>query len=244
MKYKAIISYNGAAFKGFSRQTNEISVQEEVERVLSDCFGEKIFVHGSGRTDAGVHARGQVITFPVPSYFQKEEQFVEILNRLVNPNIAFLSIERCSDEFDARHSCVGKVYEYKINFGLRDPLAIDECQFHYDPFDYEKFKKCFSLYLGKHDFRNFTTKPFDPNDYVRNVRSIEIHEDKDHYRIIFTGDGFMTYMIRIMVGVALKVGKGKISLEEVASRLDPKDRKIYSFKAPAEGLTLMEVLYE
>lgn len=120
-----------------------------------------------------------------------------------------------------------------------------EFQLEYPHFDFEAYKEALLLFKGKHDFKDFTTKPEDKDSFIRDIVDIHFDELKDgHLKVYFRGNGFMTYMVRIMVGAALKVGLGKMSLEEIKSHLDDSKRRIISYKAPAEGLCLEEVIYE
>jgi tRNA pseudouridine38-40 synthase len=244
MNYLGVVSYCGRAYKGFERQKDYPTIQGKLEEALSQYCGKPIEIHGAGRTDAGVNARGQTFSFqsePLPDL----SAFVYALNRLLPGDIAVLSCHEVNASFDARHSSKGKIYSYSFHYGPRDPLALTEFQFEWPHFSFPDFIACLRLYEGKHNFMDFTPKSEDKDHFIRTIQPLRIDYDAKggHFKVFLTGNGFMTYMVRILVGVALKVGVGKMSLDEVRASLDPQERKIISYKAPAEGLCLEEVLY-
>lgn len=244
MKYFGILQYNGQHYWGFEKQKDYPSIQGKLEEVLSSLFASKITIHGAGRTDKGVSARGQTFTFSVPKAIKDPEGTRISINRLLPNDIFIVSLKEVDHSFDARHSSCGKIYSYSFHFGDRDVLSPFEYQLQVPGFSYLSFKECLNLYLGKHDFKNFTSKPHDVDNFIREIKKIDVKEDNGHVRVVFTANGFMTYQIRIMMGVALRVGLGKMSLKEVKDALEAKERKIISFKADPIGLMLEEVLYE
>ena len=243
MNYLLTISYNGAKYYGFEKQKNYPSIQEEVEKALSSLLGQKTTIHGSGRTDKGVHAKNQKCNFKPKEPIKDPERFVYALNRLLPKDIFVKSIEEKDDGFDARHSAAKKIYSYSFNYGKRDPFAVTEYQLECKAFDFDMFIKAMKVCLGKHDFRNFTPKPMDIDDYVRDITDMTFDLRDSHMKVTLCANGFMTYMVRTIVGVALRVGQGKMKLEEVEKNLDPKERKIISYKADPMGLCLENVLY-
>lgn len=244
MKYFGILQYNGQHYWGFEKQKDYPSIQGKLEEVLSSLFAHKITIHGAGRTDKGVSARGQTFSFLVPKEIKDPEGTRISINRLLPNDIFILSLKKVDNDFDARHSSYGKIYSYSFHFGERDVLSPFEYQLQVPGFSYPRFLECLNLYLGKHDFKNFTSKPHDVDNFIRDIKRIEAKEENGHVHIIFEANGFMTYQIRIMMGVGLRVGLGKMGLEEVKAALDSDERKIISFKADPVGLMLEEVLYE
>jgi len=244
MRYCGVLSYCGKAYKGFERQKNYPTIQGEVEAALSNLGGKSITIHGAGRTDAGVHAKGQTFSFDFDSIADLGT-FVHAINRLLPGDIVVLSLRQVDSTFDARHSSVGKVYSYAFHYGRRDPLALQEFQLEWPNFSFPFFIACMKLYEGTHNFMDFTSKSVDKDHFIRTIEPIRFAYDEKggHMKVTLTGNGFMTYMVRILVGVAFKVAMGKMSLDEVERALDPTERKIISYKAPAEGLCLEEVLY-
>lgn len=246
--YLATLSYLGGAYKGFERQKKYKTIQGEVERALSSLLGEPSFIHGAGRTDAGVNAKGQTFSFISKRNIQDIDSFIYAFNRLLPSDIAVTSLKEVPSNFDARHSCMGKVYSYAFYLGKKDPyLSFTTAYFGERNFDYEALKKTLLLFVGEHNFRDFTTKAEDKDSFIRNVTSITFNKDyaiKDKVSVItFKSNGFMTYQIRIMMGSAFKVALGQMSLEDIKIHLATNSRHIISYKAPANGLTLEEVIY-
>jgi tRNA pseudouridine38-40 synthase len=247
MNYRGIVAYRGSAYKGFQRQKSLQSIQGTLEDVISELLGEKALIHGAGRTDAGVHAHGQGFSFKTEKTIADVEHFAFAMNRLLPRDIFVVSLEKASDSFDARHSVCGKVYSYRFNWGPRDPLQEGLLtQLERPSFDYEKFMAAMLLYKGRHNFQNFTTKSLDKDGFVRDITSVEFTYDpsRSEASVSLAANGFMTYMVRLMVGTAFRVALGALSLEEVASIIGASERKIVSYKAPPEGLYLEKVIYE
>jgi tRNA pseudouridine38-40 synthase len=243
MIYLAKVSYLGAAYYGFERQKTFPSIQGKLEEALSILLQKETLIHGAGRTDAGVSAKGQTFSFECDE-IKDQKQFLYALNRLLPSDISVLSVEPKEKGFDARHKATGKRYSYSFRIGEKKPLeSLMVTQFGSRAFDSEAFAEAVKLYKGVHSFMNFTSKATDKDDFVRDVSSVTVTESGGLYRVDFVGNGFMTYQVRIMVGVALKVGFGKMTLYEVKAALNAKERKIISYKAPAEGLCLEEVYY-
>lgn len=242
MKAMGIIQYDGAGFLGFQSQKKGRTVEGCLEKALEILFNEPVNIHGAGRTDTGVSAKGQTFSFVLPTERNLTNLLVS-LNRLLPKDVYVISLKEVPDSFDARHSAKGKHYSYSLHYGKRDPFAKFEWQLEVPGFDPSLFKKAILLMKGKHDFSSFTAKGEDPHDFVRTIERIEIEENDDHIRVDFYGDGFMRYMVRIIVGTAVKCAYKKVTIEEVASALDNAERKPFSFLADPCGLVLEEVFY-
>ena len=243
MNYVMVVSYNGAKYFGFEKQKNHPSIQGEIEKALSTYLGYPMTIHGSGRTDKGVHAIGQRCNFKPKKEIKDLNAAVFSLNRLLPKDIFIKSMEKKDDDFDSRHSTAKKVYSYSFHHGPRDPFAVTEYQLEYKKFDFDLFEKAMRIFLGKHDFKNFTPKPIDKDNFIRDILEMTFDLHEGHMRVTLTANGFMTYMVRTMVGVAMRVGEGKMTLGEVKKALDAKERKIISFKADPSGLCLEDVIY-
>lgn len=242
--FKAVIAYDGRFYEGFQRQPNKMTIQGVLEKELSQLLGQKTLIHGAGRTDSGVSARGQVVSFKTGTKIQDLEKFRYAWNRLLPRSLVCTSLEEKENSFDARHSAIGKIYSYSFCYKQRDPLNAFESPLAVGSFDYGLFEKAIRLYEGKHDFKNFTTKKEDKDSFIRDVHIEDIHNDDGHVRVLLSSNGFMTYMVRILVGVAIKAGTRKFTLKTIEDSLHTKERKILSFKADPAGLILEEVLYE
>lgn len=242
MKAMGIISYDGSQFLGFQSQKEGRTVEGVLEKALSFLFDEPINIHGAGRTDAGVSAKGQTFSFSLPS----ERDLLTLLNslnRLLPSDLIVKSLVEVPDDFDARHSSKAKHYSYHLHYGQRNPFSKFEWHLEVPGFDVSLFKDAIRLFEGEHDFSSFTSKGSDPNNFIRNISKIEIEEEESHLVIHFYGNGFMRYMVRIMVGTAVKAAYGKVGLEEIAHRLDNEERKTFSYLADPCGLILEEVFY-
>jgi tRNA pseudouridine38-40 synthase len=243
MKYLGVVQYLGLAYKGFERQKDFPSIQGSLEKALSSLLGHSETVHGAGRTDAGVSAKGQTFSFSEDKTLIDTAAFVHSLNCLLPKDIVVLSLTEVADSFDARHSAIGKVYSYSFHYGKRDPFRSAEYQLEFPAFDFSLFEQAMNLYLGEHDFRDFTTKASDKDGFIRRIDRLDFSLQDSHMKVTLEANGFMTYMVRIMVGVAFRVAEGKMPLEEVRALLQPGKRKILSFKADPKGLVLEEVIY-
>ena len=242
MKIKAKVSYFGKNYHGWQKQDNASSVQEEIEKVLSQILNIDTPIYGSGRTDAGVHAKGQTFHFEC-----RDDVDVERLrysaNMLLKEQIHILSMNIVNDDFHARYNAKGKKYQYLINLGELDPLTSD-FMYHYPyKFDESLFKKALALFVGKHNFQDFTSKEEDEDNFIREIYSIEVNRNDNKLEVNLYGNGFMRYMIRDLIGTALAVSSNKEPLDFIKKHLDSIRREIVSYKAPSVGLYLIDVIY-
>ncbi|MGM7637283.1 tRNA pseudouridine(38-40) synthase TruA [Bacillus sp. Hm123] len=243
-RIKCIISYDGALFSGYQIQPNGRTVQEEFEKVLKKMHkGRDVKVTASGRTDAGVHAVGQVIHFDTPLMLPAERWPVA-LNSQLSGDIAVLTAKIVPHSFHARFSATGKEYRYKI---YQEPHRSPFKRFyayHY-PFDLNLELMCqaAAYLIGTHDFTSFCSAKTEVQDKVREVKEIAIQQRDDEIELKFVGNGFLYNMVRIMTGTLIEVGMGKRDPYEVKKILEAKDRGQAGKTAPAEGLYLQQVFY-
>ena len=245
MRYLAIVSYKGTSFCGWQKQTVSKlpSVEVTIENVISRILNTEIKIYGSGRTDAGVHALGQTFHFDSPKEID-ENRFMRSLNELLPSDIRILSIKRVADDFHARFSAKSKTYIYKIkNSKISSPFKSDLEYTLGQELDVEKMVEASKLFEGQHNFQNFTSKEEDDACFVRDLYRVEVSRKNDEIIISLTGNGFMRYMVRMIVGTLIQVGLGKLTSEDIKKILEDPVRKPSSFKAPAYGLYLKEVLY-
>ena len=247
MRYLAKVSYDGSRFYGFQRQPDLRNVQSELEKALTFLNGgKKSTIVGAGRTDAGVHALGQRISFDL-NREEDEEELLKGFNHLLPIDIRVLSIKKVDSSFNARHSSLKKVYSYHFSWKEVDPFESYYVAYVNNfPFDKNKFIEAMNAFKGRHKFWNFTSKESDVGDFIRSIDKIEFEFDDEKERglVRLTGDSFMTYQVRMMVGAALRVSWGKEDVKYIVDKLNSEKRHISSFKAPAEGLYLEDVLYE
>jgi tRNA pseudouridine38-40 synthase len=244
-RYKAIIAYDGSGFLGYQVQPKGRTVQAEFEAVLKKIHkGTPVKVVGSGRTDAGVHARGQVIHFDSPLGIPAERWPVA-LNSLLPDDLSVLSVEKVEKSFHARFNAVGKEYRYQLLLsGMRDPFLRNYAYRYHFALNVEAMKEAARYLVGTHDFTSFCAAKTEVVDKVRTIREIEFLREGDLLTIRFVGNGFLYNMVRILVGTLLEVGAGDRSPEEIVSILEAKDRRVAGKTAPAHGLYLWEVFYK
>lgn len=243
MRILAKVSYRGSNYQGWQKQVDAPSVEESIESVLERIFSNKITIYGAGRTDAKVHAKGQTFHFDIDKVVDLGK-LKHSLNSLLPNDVHILSLVEVDREFHARYSATKKIYEYKINQNEFDPFS-DEVVYQYGrKLDVHQMEKAAKMFIGKHSFANFTSKEEDESNFVRTIYDIKFKDEEGIITITFFGDGFMRFMVRDLVGALIKIGEGKLLIEELESEFNHFPRKIVSYKAPANGLTLLEVIYE
>lgn len=243
--YKMTIQYDGTRYSGWQRQTNtDKSIQGKIEEVLSKMCSHKVEIHGSGRTDAGVHAIGQVASFKVDTDRSCEE-IMDYLNTYLPEDIAVTDVCGVDDRFHARLTNCRKTYLYRINNANISPVF--ERKYVYtikDPLDVEKMKKAASYLIGQHDFVGFSSVKKVKKSTIRTIYAASIEQVGSEIRMYITGNGFLYNMVRIITGTLIEVGMGKKDCECVKAVLDGKNREDAGFTAPSQGLTLYEVIYD
>jgi tRNA pseudouridine38-40 synthase len=239
------LAYDGSQFSGYQVQPEKRTVQGEVEKALQKLHkGELIKVYASGRTDAGVHAKGQVIHFD-SNLSIPVEKWPVALNSLLPDDISILQAEKVGMDFHARYDASGKEYRYFVHLSaVRDPFRRNYAfQFPYS-LNLSLMQEAKGALIGVHDFTSFCSAKTDVEDRVREVKQIEIKLEENMLCFRFVGKGFLYNMVRIMVGTLLQVGSGEIAPSAVKEILAKKNR-IYAGKtAPPQGLYLWEVFYE
>lgn len=241
--YKITVEYDGTDFGGWQRQKNARTVQEELERAVSKITTEEVNVIGSGRTDAGVHALGQVANFKTNSRI-KPGNLLKGMNSLLPESITVKNIEEVNLKFNARYDQKLKTYKYTIwNSPIRTSLNFKFCHHLAVPLNIKKIRSGSKFLLGEHNFSSFESKSNKGKNSVRELKVIKIDTDEDYINISITGTGFLYNMVRAIVGTLIEVGRGKLEPAEVKHILLKKDRKFAGPTAPAKGLCLMEVKY-
>ena len=212
-RYKAIIAYDGTNFNGFQKQPNGRTVQEEIEQTLTKMAnGKEITVFGSGRTDAGVHAMGQVIHFDYPEE-RPLERMRFALDTQSPEDIAVKKVAIVSEDFHARYLVKEKTYQFRVDIGKpRSPFRRHYASYFPYPIDVEKIQRALPDLLGTHDFTSFCASGSSIEDKVRTIyeAKMEVNETGDELLFTFRGNGFLYKMIRILVGTLLKIGNGRL----------------------------------
>lgn len=244
MTYKLIVAYDGTRYKGWQRlKTQSITIQEKLESTLSKLLDMSLEVHGSGRTDAGVHAMGQVVSFKVDRQVDSEWLKSE-LNRYLPDDIVIISAEAVHETFHARLNAKRKVYTYQV--WTSDVPPVFERHYVHNiegrPYDLERMKSASRLLIGTHDFKGFSTDKTKKST-VRTIESIKFVQDGKLLKIEFVGNGFLYNMVRILVGTLLEIGFGTRAQSSIEDVLKTGIRAEAGETAPAKGLFLTEVIY-
>lgn len=243
MKVLGICSYKGTNYYGWQKQVGFVSVQSTIEEVLSKVYDMPINITGSGRTDAGVHALKQYFHYDTTK--EKDlKQLCYALNKMLPEDIKILSLEAVDDDFHSRYNAKKKIYEYRIVLKNKDPFQ-DELAFVYPmEFDFDLFKSALDKFVGKHNYQDFTSKEEDEGGFIREIYEINVTKNDHDIKVMFIGNGFMRYQIRNMIGAAISVANKKENLEFIDYHLkEDKKREIISYKSPANGLYLVDVVY-
>ncbi len=242
MRYFAVVSYDGTNYVGWQVQPNGKTIEGEIERVLSILLDSPIKIYGSGRTDAGVHALGQTFDFESKK-IANLAKFRYSLNRLLPSDIHVKSLKKVDEDFSSRFNAVKKTYLYRLNMGENDVFnRLYVSQIH-QKLDVDLIKEAAKLFVGKHSFMNFTAKEEDEANFMRTIMEIKIIKRGNVINFYFTGDGFMRYMIRMIVGTLIQIGLHKLTIDDVEEYLSSSTRKPVPYKAKANGLTLVKVFY-
>lgn len=242
--YRIILQYEGTRYNGWQRQdSTENTIQGKLERLLAKMCGEPVEIQGSGRTDAGVHAYGQVANFHCKEKFTCAE-ILDYMNAYLPEDIAVIKAEEVPERFHSRLNAKGKRYCYRVLTG-KLPAVFDRRYVYEHPeaLDVEAMKKAALLLVGTHDFKSFTSAKKGKKSTVRTIESIDIEPLGREIRFTYQGDGFLYHMVRILTGTLLEVGEGKRDWQEITDILEAKNREKAGFLVPAKGLMLMEVFY-
>lgn len=239
---KLTIQYDGTKYCGWQKQPNSSSIQGTIEYAIYEITKEKVNIIGSGRTDAGVHALGQVANFKINSNIPAA-RIPDALNAKLPKDISIIDCQEVSDDFHSRYSATGKIYRYLIyNKPYRSPLYKD-ISYHvrYD-LDIQKMRVEAQSLLGTHEFKGFMSSGSSVKDTVRTIHNISIEESGDLIVLEVEGNGFLYNMVRILVGTLVDIGRGRIDkpLEEIIAS---QDRGEAGHTAPAHGLFLKKVHY-
>lgn len=247
MRYKVTLSYDGTNFKGFQIQPNVRTVQGDLERALTRMAkGQNIRIHPSGRTDAGVHAIGQVFHFDWPLTEISEEGMLKGLNVLTAADITIRSVQKVPLDFHARYQAKAKTYIYRVDQkSIQSPF--DRLYAYHHPYtlDEEKIKRALSLIVGTHDFTSFCASETDKIDKVRTIyqTSLDIDHDQNIWTFTFEGNGFLYNMVRILMGTFIEIGDGRRSLDNFQETMKAKDRSKAAKTLAPHGLYLKSVKY-
>jgi tRNA pseudouridine38-40 synthase len=249
--FKLTIAYDGTDFYGWQIQANKPTIQGEIVGVLRRITQEGIVLHAAGRTDAGVHALGQVGSFRTQSALSAGE-FQRALNALLPPTIRIVDAEEVGPEFNARWSARGKTYHYRLYRGRVVPPMIWRYVLHYPfPLDEDAMRDAAARFVGMHDFTSFAASTGSEEDdkersTEREIYATELVRSSDNEELVFTvrGRSFLRYMVRKMMGTLLDVGRGKLKPEDIDRMYELRDRSKSGPTVPSQGLCMVAVQHE
>ena len=241
--YKLTVAYDGTNYNGFQRQKNGVGVQQVLEKALSKLLQDEINLQAAGRTDAGVHAMGQVVSFSSKTKFPAEA-LPKALEHLLPDDIVVVKGEAVKEEFHARYDAKEKTYQYRIVLAQRP----NPCLQHYAwqlnaDLDIEKMQQAADLLLGTHDFSTFRNSGSANKNPVRTITKAKWQKKGKELTFTITGNGFLYRMVRNLVGALVKVGEEKITAADFLELMEEKERTAIQMPAPAQGLYLMKVKY-
>ena len=242
-RIKLTAAYDGTNYHGSQIQNNGETIEGVLKKELSSLLQEEINLIGASRTDAGVHARGNVYVFDTESRIPPEK-FAYALNARLPEDIRIQDSCEVPADFHPRHQNTVKTYEYRI---LNRKLPLPEyrlyAHFTYDALDVERMQAACPHFMGEHDFASFCAAGSQVESTVRTIYDLHVEKQGDLLTISVTGNGFLYNMVRIIAGTLMKVGSGSIAPEEICQIIEGKDRALAGPTAPAKGLTLVEICY-
>lgn len=243
MRVKMIVAYDGTNYKGWQVQPNGITIEEVLNKKLTELLGEEIVVTGASRTDSGVHSLGNVAIFDTHTRMPADKISFALNQRLPEDIVVQGSCE-VPEDWHPRYQNSRKTYEYRIlNRTFRMPARRFDTYFYHHPLDVEQMKKAASYLEGEHDFKSFCAIGAQVKTTVRTIYSCEVEKDGDIITIRVTGNGFLYNMVRIIAGTLVKVGGGELSPEQISEILSAHDRSAAGPTAPAQGLTMIGIEY-
>ena len=243
LNIKLTIQYDGSNYSGWQKQKNANSIQEQIEKAIYLVTGEKVNLIGSGRTDRGVHALGQVANFTTLSSIPAD-RFKFALNSKLPGDISIIESQAVDYEFHSRYHAKGKRYRYLIfNKPIRNPLYRNYAYHVPYPLDFREMERAAKFFIGTHDFASFMASGSSVKDTVRTIYDISLDKKDDLIILSVEGDGFLYNMIRIMVGTLIDIANNKLKSQDIPAIINAKNRRAAGHTAPPQGLYLEKVYY-
>ena len=246
IRLKLTIAYDGARFRGWQSQATRDGVQDFLEKALAQIVGTRVVVHGSGRTDAGVHALGQVAHIDVPRDRVPPAKWAHAINACLPHEIRVLRATCAAPSFHARFDASGKIYTYRIWADtIFHPMEIGRAWFMPVPLDFARLRETAQSFVGTHDFASFAANRGQPElGTVRTITSIRMVQRGPLITLRFEGSGFLYNMVRLLTGTLVRVAQGRMEPEFICQLLAEPGKRKTNYAAPAEGLYLTRVLYQ
>jgi len=243
--YRFTLEYDGAGFAGWQAQAGgQRTVQDEFEAAIERVTGQRLRVVAAGRTDAGVHALGQVVSARIQTELQPTV-LQRALNQVMPEDLAIVAAERAADDFHARYSAVGKLYRYRVwNAATRSPLRSARAHWVARKLDVSAMSKAAGAFVGRHDFAALQAAGSEVESTLRTLKRLEVEQEPPGELVFWAeADGFLRHMVRNLVGTLLEVGSGRRPVDSITELLACGDRRRAGPTAPAAGLTLVRVFY-
>jgi tRNA pseudouridine38-40 synthase len=243
-RWKCICAYDGTDFAGWQSQAGGTAIQDVIEARLAQIFKRPLRIHGSGRTDSGVHAHGQVFHFEA-AWTHAPEKLLAAFRVGLPRSIQIKSMRAVAPDFHARFDATGKRYDYHVHLGDADPFTRPYCWTFFKPLDVAAMNSAAAILRGRHDFRAFTALNGPAReDTTRDLRRLDVARRGRKIHIVAEADGFLYKMVRSLAGVLVAVGEGKLSVSDVRRILHSRERTATVQTAPAQGLFLTKVYYD
>lgn len=240
---KLTIEYDGKDFNGWQKQPNKLNIQGTIEKAIESIVGHEVDLTASGRTDAGVHALGQVANFKTESSIPIEKMAIAINSRL-KKSIIIKNAEEVDDRFHSRLSCKKKTYRYIINNSKQGTAIYRNLEYHIsNNLDIDKMKEAASFFEGEHDFKAFKASGTSSKNSIRTIYKADVYKKNDRIYIELTGSGFLYNMVRIISGTLVDVGISKIEPKDIPEIINSQKRGNAGKTLPAQGLYLVSVEY-
>ncbi len=242
-RWRCSCAYDGGAFEGWQSQPGGRAIQDVIEQRLKELFRQDIRIHGSGRTDAGVHALAQVFHFDA-EWNHGPDKLRKAMQAGLPRAIQITDVRRAAPGFHSRFSATGKVYRYELNLGEADPFTAPYCWSLGRPLDWKAVDAVAAVLRGKHDFKAFSAEGgVERETTVRHLRRLDISRRGRRVRLTFEADGFLYKMVRSLTGALVSAGLGKLTPKDVAAMLKSARRTPQVQTAPPQGLFLVKVFY-
>ena len=241
---KLLLEYEGTHFQGWQSQAHKRTIQDFLELIIGKIVNHRVKLITAGRTDSGVHAKGQVINFHTTSPISLSN-LIRAINTMAKPDIVILSAEEVSEKFNARKDAQLRWYRYRILNRNLPSVFESGYSFHYRyPLDIEKMQKAGNCLIGRHDFTSFNGSPKLTENPIRTVKEFTVTREGDMIYIDIKAHAYLHHMVRTIVGTLIEIGRGKMKYTQMKKILDSKDRKKAGSNVPPQGLFLMEVKYQ
>ena len=241
-RIKCVVTYDGSKFYGFQIQNNKRTIQGEIQKALKNITQEEITIHASGRTDAKVHAKGQVFHFDTVKELN-DDRWKMAINHFMPNDIYIVSCKHVDDQFHSRYLATKKEYRYYLNMGEYSPFETNYIYQYNRKLDVEKMNQAAKMFIGEHNFASYCSYDQYGNT-IRTIYEFDVIQKGDLVEFRVTGNGFRRYMVRHLVGALIQIGAGRFSEEEAKFRLDSCGEKHILYKAKPQGLYLYQVWYD